>query len=437
MAARFHFRLRLLPAAIRRWLASPILQRLIGPLRLVANWTPLTATGLGGGLAMVWLWLSVVGPRQDRVLQALVLAGLAMLLLTSLLVLAVALWLKRQPQQTGEPLDLLAGTTSVTQWRAPGIEWIPWLKLDVCWLSPASSEVRCSTSPDGVIEEVVIPERGEFPGVVRQLTVRDVFGLSKARFEWTTSQPVTITPASGRPAPLPEFLQHRAGDGFAHPHGSDEGDLMESRSYAAGDPLKRIHWKVFARTRRLMVRLPEKSLTPSERLVACFVAGEGDEPTAGLARSMLEHGQLGGDFVFCADGAVEPTSNSEAALRQIVRSVQERRAPGTAFDVLNDAAFQTTQDCLVFAPSRRGPWVNRLRDFSRCRSVSPRVLIGIDHSPETELATSWSNWMWQHSGSECGDLDELRAVCADLQDCGLNIHVFDRRSGQEMTSTLV
>jgi len=63
--------------------------------------------------------------------------------------------------------------------------------------------------------------------------------------------------------------------------GSGEGDLLEFRSYQAGDSANRIMWKIFSRTGLLFVRKPEKAGAP---LVGIFlVCSSFDEPAAELA----------------------------------------------------------------------------------------------------------------------------------------------------------
>ena len=64
-----------------------------------------------------------------------------------------------------------------------------------------------------------------------------------------------------------------------------------------GDPLRHILWKTFARTRRLLVRMPERAIAPQPITVAFLVAGEHDEPTASAARLYLERGLVGKFFL--------------------------------------------------------------------------------------------------------------------------------------------
>src|SRR5262249_27748597 len=147
-------------------------------------------------------------------------------------------------------------------------------------------------------------------GVVRRFLVSDVFGLGRFTVRRRSAQKIHVRPATGGVNGLELLPQYDRGDLTAHPEGTPEGDLVEMRGYGAGDPLKRVLWKVYARTGRLLVRMPERAVSPCERTLAYLVASLADEPSAGLARAVLESGALGADFLFAADGEENPTSEA-------------------------------------------------------------------------------------------------------------------------------
>src|SRR5207302_1043248 len=93
-----------------------------------------------------------------------------------------------------------------------------------------------------------------------------------------------------------------------HPRGKPDGELIEMRSYAPGDPMRMILWKVYARTGQLLVREPERAVARCQKSLVYFVAGSGDSASAGVARTALETGLFGPDFVFGADGRGAPAT---------------------------------------------------------------------------------------------------------------------------------
>ncbi len=95
---------------------------------------------------------------------------------------------------------------------------------------------------------------------------------------------------------------------------------MEIRRYAPGDPVRHILWKVYARTRQLNVRVPERAIDRSRRTISYLLAGPEDEAAAAVARVALEQNLLGERWLFAADGSPEPQEEIEPALRAIARS---------------------------------------------------------------------------------------------------------------------
>ena len=85
--------------------------------------------------------------------------------------------------------------------------------------------------------------------------------------------------------------------------GLEDGDRLELRRYTAGDPVRFMHWKVLSRTRKLMVRTPERALSVARRMAAFLIAGERDDASAAAARLALERRLLGSDWLFGTDDA--------------------------------------------------------------------------------------------------------------------------------------
>ena len=85
--------------------------------------------------------------------------------------------------------------------------------------------------------------------------------------------PIEVLPHLGGIRRLPVLTSLTGGEEFPHPMGLEDGDRVELRRYVPGDSARFIHWKVFGRTRKLMVRVPERALSRARRTVAYLVAG--------------------------------------------------------------------------------------------------------------------------------------------------------------------
>ena len=131
--------------------------------------------------------------------------------------------------------------------------------------------------------------------------------LGLARFGLYHEDPsaLTVVPHAGGLSQMPLLISMSGGDEIPHPMGVADGDRVELRRYAPGDPARFIHWKAFSRTRKLMVRVPERALSRARRVVAYQVAGPDDEASAAAAKVAAESGSLGGEWIFGADGSGE------------------------------------------------------------------------------------------------------------------------------------
>ncbi|MBM4320370.1 MAG: DUF58 domain-containing protein, partial [Deltaproteobacteria bacterium] len=169
------------------------------------------------------------------------------------------------------------------------------------------------------------------------------------------------------------------GDGISHPQGRPRGDLVELRRYHPGDPLRYLLWKVFARTRRLIVRAPEQAVIPAQRTLAYLIAGVDDEPAAAAARLALEAGALGSDWLFGADGTAQPTSALDQALRAVARSAAvspEQRAALGGF--LAATRGSTASRLVLFAPAASIDWLDGVLGALRARPLPTMIILGAE-----------------------------------------------------------
>lgn len=410
-------------ASTRRRLAT---MRRLFPLR------PAGVVLLGVGLEVVF---RLSQAEADYVLYPAGLVVIGLVALCALLVIGGAVTLGRRARRLEAKVPERLETTHevLTGFRIQGLA--RWLILDVRleWVSPASTHVRLLRS-DGFLEERVTPlARGRFEALVRRFTVEDVFGLAQVAFsvEWQTS--LSIVPAAA--AHVAEMLPSRAsGDAVAHPSGREEGDLVEMRNYAQGDSLRHVLWKTYARTRRLLVRMPERAIAQRPLNVALFVAGPRDEPSAGAARLYVEKGLLGPDFIFAADGASRPTRSAVEAVEQLVDSVKAQGDGGATLEALVQQIEPARLTAfLVFAPPADGPWRQRLLGLVRQRGVTATVVIGVDHlidvDAEAQAKGRLHRLVFQDDGAGASDAG-LLALRDALEADGHTVRLVHRPSGQ-------
>jgi hypothetical protein len=119
-----------------------------------------------------------------------------------------------------------------------------------------------------------------------------------------------------------------------------------------------ILWKVYARTRKLLVRVPEWAITAKPRSCAYLVAGRKDEPGAGFMRVLLERGFLGEGWRFGADGSPAFTGRLDDALDLLIRSGNAPFEGPTGFpEFIQRAQKDGYSACVLILPPVEGPWV--------------------------------------------------------------------------------
>lgn len=400
--------------------------------RVGADWVPVTPLGLLALPLLIWLLIGHGIGSQDRILFALTIGGLALVGVSLLAVLLTCLCLGlRRHDPAGPALELEAGVPVRTGYwvRFPG--WLPFVKVEWTWDEPGGVRVRAVSSGCRLVEEVTADERAAREQIVRRFVVTDVFGLARWAFRRRAKQPVKVAPSPGHINALNILPQYDRGDGLAHPEGKPEGDWIETRTYAPGDPLKRVLWKTYARTGRLLVRTPERAVKPCERSMAYLVGARADEPAAGIARAVLEGGALGKDFLFAAEGAESPTQNAREAVEQVIASANARDQAGAGLGGLLDRGeAHGLQACILFVPAEPGPWLERVAEQVARRPGPFRAIIGVDGIRSAARPSAVRRLFLSTEPVPGSSPDHVRAVCARLAAAGAEVSVVNRASGE-------
>ncbi len=453
-----------LPSARRRRLAD-------GWHRLASLVPPTWMGSLVGVLSGLALWRWGYG-KMDLLIFVFSLSGLALLGLGSLFTTGSALYLRRylhrHPELLTTPLPVAStGSPTETGFALPSLGRIPLVKVSWRMVSPGNIRCRNRWREGMLVEEIVADRRCHVQDCVREIETRDAFGLSRLAWRFRQSGPLTILPHVGRLGTMPRVTSMASDEGLPHPSGAPEGDRMEIRRYVPGDPIRHILWKVYARTRQLNVRVPEKAIDRSQRIVAYLLTGDGDGAAAGAARMALQNELLGADWLFAADGFPEPTDDLEQSLLAIagsgvrpaeVRPARVRPADGLrAFLARPEIADQT--HCVVFAPAEPGPWVAEAMAAARTFSGVTSFILGTDGVSSGNRRGWWSRFLFRDEevggeaarGTEALDkgtpgnpsevasfrrsrrpttFEDLTALMATFHAAGNPVMVVDRTSGR-------
>lgn len=389
---------------------------------------PLSATGLAvlivAGLLLGWGgWL-----HDDRVLLGF---GAVLLAVVALAVVAtqLAAFLVRR-QLRGLPDAVLRLEELAPAWTGAAVAPPAWLLLvegRLRWVEPATGEAV--VAPGG--EERVVPSRrGVSTAVVRSLDLLDVLGLAYAHVDAVQSVTCRITPAAG---PLDHVALRpgwwRGADEY-HPTGSPAGDPYDMRPYVAGDPLRFVLWKVYARTQRLVVRTPERAVSPVQEVAAWLVAGPGDDAAAGVAWVAVSRGHLGAWWQLGADGQPDRARDATAALDLLQRSAScpaERSGVDLAGFL---AEVGSARSLVLFTPARPGPWLDLVLGALSSARRPVEALVCADGLVD-EIPAPW----WQADGATAVRADasvpraDALVVARALVGVGATVVIVDRRTG--------
>lgn len=405
-----------------RWL------RVLAAIRDYFPWTPLgLLIAVSTGLALRYLAYT----RLDLVWLVIGWASLGLAALSPLWVVPVAVYLRRREdgEAAREGLSIETGIASPTGYRLPGLlRFFPLAVVRVELRSPAGVEVRYRVQQGEHQEVVVASDRGRFRELVRRIAVQDPFGLARVSVERRARRSVAIYPDVGGLHRLPSLTSFAAGDELPHPLGMADGDRVELSRYVPGDPARFIHWKVFARTRRLMVRRPERALSTARRVAAFFVAGVADDASAGLCRLALVRGMFGEQWRFATAERPSGTDDRAEALSLLLQSSSQRERGAEGLSAFfGEVARGGPASLMVFVPCRPGPWLAQVVDAVRGRQV--RVLLSLDGLDMRPARSRVTRFFLRDQPAELPSKQELETVVLTLRRAGCAVSVFDRVRG--------
>jgi hypothetical protein len=417
-------------ARTRRWWLRTLAER----TGRVFEWFPWTPLGVLLTLGAVAVIARFARAQLDLVWLVIGYVGVGLAVVTPLVVLVAAAWLKLRhaAAEARDPLVLETGTWADTGFSLPSPWYVPLLQLRWQWALPRGAVVQARQVGGALDERVQLADRGRFERIERRVAVGDPFGLCRVIVRLAERRAVDVLPRLGGLRHLPTLSALASGDAVPHPMGLEDGDRLELRRYA-GDPARFIHWKVLARTRKLMVRTPERALSVARRMAAFMIAGEHDDASAAAARLALERRLLGNDWLFGTDPSPAGTDNIAEALAALMRSSEARERAGSGLSAFVQHVERSGPASLVvFAPSTAGEWLERVSAVARRRRL--RVVIGTDGVYQPAPQHAWSRWLSFSSAPQGTAVSELEAVLRVLSQAGAEVIVLDRGTGRPLGS---
>jgi len=381
------------------------------------------------GLAMWRLGVD----RLDLVVLAAACLGGGTVVLVALWTSSAAVVLHRRLRRAPRPLlSSDCDAPLPTGFVLPVPRWLPLLEATWSWELPRAVEVEGRPVPGGLAEVATARRRGRSDRVVRRVVIRDATGLTALTLAVGTPGEVRFAPRTGRLSHLAVLDSLIGGDEVGEPRGAPLGDPIDMRRYAHGDSPRLILWKTFARSRKLLVRIPERAVAARTRTCAFLVAGPDDEASAALARAVLEQGLLGEGWRFGADGAAAAAHTLAEALEALVASGNagaETRSGLTRF--LATAERDGFAHCVLFLPPRPGPWLERTAATVRQARLETLLLTAVDGTGAAAAPAPWWRRLLLLPATDGGDTAAaLEAMAAPFVGLASRMAAVDRATGR-------
>jgi uncharacterized protein (DUF58 family) len=272
----------------------------------------------------------------------------------------------------------------------------------------------------GASTEVIVEFRPGRRGVIRMDDLRmllpDPFGLFQ-RCVKLPAPPATLTILPQRfripPVELPGSGRFQIGGEAATNAVGNAGEFVGLRDYRAGDPLRQIHWKSWARTGRPIVKELEDTFYPRYGLVLDTFPESGKEmlfedavSIAASFASTIDTKESLLDLMFIKDRAHTVTVGRGLARSELLLDVLATVEPETTpqFDVLSRLVLKHREDltsCLVVLSGWSESRADFVRDLTK-RGI-PCVVLVAGHGPAPEDFRGY----WIESGHLARDLGSL------------------------------
>lgn len=401
-------------------------------LRVVRDLFPLTPLGVVLALGAYAALRAFAYAELDLVWLVTGYAALGLTLLALLCVLPAALyvWLRVRARRslTHEALHLETGRLLPTGFTLPSLRFVPFVQVRWECLSPDTEQCELRPVQGELVEHLALRDRGRHAEITRRVWVQDPFGLARMAFEGRDEREVVVLPHLGGLSQLPSLSAPAGGSEMPHPMGIEDGDRLELARYTPGDPARFIHWKAFARTRKLLVRRPERAIAIAQRCAAYYIAGPNDDPSAAVARLALERNLLGREWVFGTDLAAFGTSRVDEALSMLLESVAARGQAGVGLNgFLAQADKRGPASVIVFAPPEPSAWLTSVTRLAGRRQL--RVVIAVDGVQDNPREPGWLRLFRSEraeGGARAAALEEVMQILGRAR---VPVTLLDRSSG--------
>ena len=213
---------------------------------------------------------------------------------------------------------------------------------------------------------VILPHRGEWSVTKLRVTCSDILGLTSIRWECPIELPLrlTIYPPPSLEHELPIVSTRRSSGEVTLSDSPAEGELFDLKRYDPSDGIRRIVWKIFARTGELVARHPEPYNQPEGKTVAFIIAEKDEDRVAAEGWRYLVRAVSLGMEVRCGCLGMRPARHLGRNIPDIERlilestwdAIDQQLIPDLQHfvsELIEDSSIGETHQIALFISSRR------------------------------------------------------------------------------------
>lgn len=226
-----------------------------------------------------------------------------------------------------------------------------------------------------LVEDVTFPHRGNWEIGGLKCSIRDIFGL--VSLDWIApinESNIRVAPGETYSKYIPVLsTSERAGD-HVEQHTTRTGDPYDLKAYHPSDGMKRIIWKLFAKSGELYSRLEEFAMTPEGRVTCLILAGAQDDKVCNWALGYLrEMESLSLELFIGTAGMISSAdavaTSSQAALDLMIDTAWQSPWNSNSTKELLTKALLADAEATIEAASTQGSRLTRLIIFVAGESV--------------------------------------------------------------------
>lgn len=357
------------------------------------DYVPFTGPGILLFLLAIWSFKHFAMSQSDFFVRTTIIVFLYLYVCLSLVTVTVRFFVSRRLKTlilSSEQDQTTRGQRINVESSTSGFKVYPLVEVNVKSRRPNRYLIEDAARARHRSMTLIPQRRGTINTLQLTFEVADIFGLNRILIH--RDLPFHLEVQAKRPT-LETAQLHlpNEGDDSAHPAGSLAGDYVDMRRYAPGDPQRFILWKAFARSRKLLVRTPERAESKEPAVALVLMTCPTDAEAADVARYFLE--QAHDKLAFGAAGLKEIAFNVHDALALLKTSGGlDDFSMDSVCDTLA-ATLRGTNQRVVVVASPRDPLLSpRLTELTRRLGVAPHIILS--SSATTEPSSS----RWQRLG---------------------------------------